>query len=375
MPNEQLALFPAEDAPKLLPLDELFLDPKNPRLAIQGIGFSREGQEEILKIMVSEHHLVEITDSIIETNAFWRHEPLIVSEEDGHKVVTEGNRRLAAVQILVDPEKGRRAGFRDVPEIGEELRKRLQTLPVVIKPRSKVWDYIGFKHVNGPREWDSIAKARYITRVHDEDHISLSVIAKTIGDRNNTVLRLYHGLQVLLQAEASGYFNRNERYYNVRPFAYSHLWTGLGYDGIRNFLGIKVEDRDKPNPVPETKLPNLVKLCVWLYGRRHEGTPEVEPYVKSQNPDLRKLDEAIASPRGLAALENGRPLEKALEAAMGDEKLLRRSLEEAERGLRDSRAYFSTGFQQQEDILDSVRNIAKLSKSLERELNSSLKEE
>ena len=71
-----------------------------------------------------------------------------------------------------------------------------------------MWDFIGYKHVKGPQEWDSIAKAEYIARIHEEYKIPLDQIAKAIGDRNATVERLYRGLKVLRQAEEAGFLIR-----------------------------------------------------------------------------------------------------------------------------------------------------------------------
>jgi len=89
-----------------------------------------------------------------------------------------------------------------------------------------------------------------------------------INHRHDTVRRLYRGLMVLKQAEDAGLFDREDRY-NTR-FAYSHLWTGLGYTGIQEFLGLTAEKGFNPNPVPKGKLNNLKELCLWLYGSKEK---------------------------------------------------------------------------------------------------------
>ena len=97
--------------------------------------------------------------------------------------------------------------------------------------------------------------------------------------------------------------------------------------------------------------------------------------MRSQNPHLRQLDEALSSPAGILALEAGRPLEKAIEAARGDEKLLRVALEEAATGLRDSRGYFATGFTGQEDLIQSIKSIWKNAKALNSDLKTRIGED
>jgi len=54
---------------------------------------------------------------------------------------------------------------------------------------------IGFKHVTVHRNGHSIAKAEYVARVHEDYDVPLPEIAQAIGDRNATVVRLYHGLK------------------------------------------------------------------------------------------------------------------------------------------------------------------------------------
>lgn len=363
-------LFNMAEVPHLCRVSDLLLDPLNPRLAEYASGFKIEEQESILALLAKNFHLTELFDSIIASDGFWMHEPLIVVATAGKKfVVVEGNRRLAAVKLLLKPDLASRIEYHGVPEIGSPLRTKLEKLPIVVTERRDAWEFVGFKHVNGAKVWDPIAKAEFIARVHEEYEIPLDEIAKTIGDRNSTVVRLYHGLKVLNQATSSGYFDPSRRYNQARQLAFSHLYTGLGYDGIRQFLALTDDDLIKREPVRKDKIRDLGKLCVWIYGDRGDAkVPAKEPYVKSQNPHLRQLDEALSSPAGIAALEAGRPLDRAVEAARGDEKLLRAALDQTMVGLRDARGYFATGFEGQEDFIQSIKAIWKNARALHQDL-------
>ena len=279
-----------EASPKSV--DELYLDPKNPRLT--GDSYAVSDQEQILKRLWSDFNVSEITDSIFASQEFWKHEPLIAAHEDGKLIVIEGNRRLAAVKLLISPELQKKIGATGIPEISNSLKQKLSQLPVIESPRKKVWDFIGFKHVNGPQEWDSIAKAEYIARIHEDYEVPLPHIAKAIGDRNATVERLYHGLKVLQQAKTTGVFDPTDRFYQRKDFAYSHLWTGLGYEGIRKFLGISHGQRSERQPIPKSKVSALGELCRWLYGNYKEGT---EPLIKSQNPQAKAIDRLLFAGR------------------------------------------------------------------------------
>jgi hypothetical protein len=352
--------------PQPVRTDDLFLDHRNPRLT--GSRFSVSEQDLILKRLWAEFNVAEIVDSIVANGEFWQHEPLIAAKEHGKLIVIEGNRRLAAVQLLLSPERQRSIGASGIPQIGAELKAQLSSLPVIQSERSKVWEFIGFKHVKGPQEWDSIAKAEYIARVHEDYKVPLDDVAKAIGDRNATVERLYHGLKVLHQAQSAGVFDPEDRFYQRKDFAYSHLWTGLGYDGIRNFLGIKDGAKDKPKPIPKDNIDELGELFRWMYGSQKDN---VEPLIRSQNPHLRQLDEALRSKRGIAALRRGLSLQAAINAARGDTRLLMDALVAGEQNLRDAKAYFPTGFRGQQEVADTITNIHSLASSLQRELKAS----
>lgn len=340
------------DLPSAKPVavKDLYLDPQNPRLA--GLELTIDQQDEILKTLWQERAVNELVDSIA-TSGYWEHEELFATKEGGTLVVIEGNRRLAAVKLLLDEQLGTRLKIGPVPQISPEAKEKLKSLPVIECSRKDVWQYIGFKHVNGPQDWDSIAKAQYIARVHNEYKVLLEQIARTIGDRHDTVSRLYRGLMVLDQAEKSGVFSRDDRW-NTR-FAYSHLWTGLGYSGIQEFLGLTAEKGFEPNPVPKKQLSNLGELCLWLYGSKER---ELAPLIRSQNPDLRQLDEVLKSKDGIASLRAGVPLKTALDISRGDERRLREAIVLAEEKLKEARGLIPTGYQGDKDLLTRARAIS-----------------
>ncbi len=349
-------------APEMVPVERLLLDPKNPRLA--GSGLALDQQEEILKVLWTDRAVNELVDSIA-TSGYWTHEELFAGKESERLVVFEGNRRLAAVKLLLDENLQGRIGAVGIPRLSDTQKQNLVRLPVIQCRREDVWQFIGFKHVNGPQDWDSIAKAQYIATVHNEYGVSLADIAKTIGDRHDTVGRLYRGLMVLEQAERAGVFDRKDRW-NTR-FAYSHLWTGLGYSGVQKFLGLSADGGFHSNPVPQSRLPHLRELCVWLYGSRQQNRP---PLVRSQNPDLRNLDEVLRSKDGLAALRAGLPLETSLKASHGDKRLLREAMVLAEQKLKESLGLIPTGFAGDSDLVEKAKNISLISESILEEMEA-----
>jgi hypothetical protein len=206
--------------------------------------------------------------------------------------VLEGNRRLGAVKLIRTPELQAELGV-VIPTLEPAKLATLQKLLVrEVASRTEARAFIGFKHINGPHKWDSLAKAKYAVSWL-ADNGDIQVIARTLGDSYNTVRRLIFGWLVLKQAEDNG-FDREQR--TARRFSFSHLYTALARPGYRSFLGLSSDPSDTPltpNPVAPDHLPALRELMTWLYGDRNQDTPAL---IQSQNPDLNKLNDVLQHP-------------------------------------------------------------------------------
>lgn len=341
--------------PEYLPIEELHLDSKNPRISQIDEVLT---EDRILEILWSEFSVEEVALSIAE-NGFFPHEPLFVAKEDGKLVVVEGNRRLAAVMILRDRKLRNKLQATSLPEIAPKRVNDLAQLPIIRCQRDQIWQYIGFKHVNGPQAWNSFAKAEYIAWVRNHLHTDLKHIAKTIGDTHLTVARLYRAYMALKQAEDSGVYNREQR--TTKRLYFSHLYTGLDYQGIRKFTGVADVDPPKEKPIPPSKLKHFGELCVWLWGDKER---EETPLIRSQNPHLRQLDEVLQSKEGITALRAGHGLARSVDVARGDTALFREALLNAKQSLQDARAKVVTGFAGEPDLQRDIEEIVDLAEAL-----------
>ena len=141
---------------KIEPIEvsRLRLDPENPRLAHVDVA---KGPEGLAKAMWREMAVSEVALSIAE-NGFFPEEPLLAipapnfRKSDPHYIIVEGNRRLTAVLLLTDDALREKVRATDLPRLTAAQRRSLVSLPVAVYPdKEALWEYFGFRHVNGPK--------------------------------------------------------------------------------------------------------------------------------------------------------------------------------------------------------------------------------
>ena len=343
---------------------ELNFDHKNPRLIEFGVK-QNTPPEEIFQTLWDEMAVEEIVLSIA-ASGFLDYEPLIVIKQNGKNIVIEGNRRLAAVKAILTAGYLEQHGSANIPKISAEIKKQLMTLPVLhADNREAAWRFIGFKHVNGPAKWGSYAKAQYIAKVHNTYGVSLDDIALQIGDKHRTVQRLYRALMVIKQAEKVKQFNPDD--IKTSRLYFSHLYTGLDYDGIKEFLGVKDAELEGEDPVPQDNHKELGELLRWMYGSKKHDQDNL---IKTQNPHLRYLDAVLQDKEAIAALRRKEPLDVAFEISQPDTGLFEQSLFDAKRDIQRAQTYVSTGYNGEEDLLKTAGTIAKGAETLYKTMNA-----
>lgn len=279
------------------------------------------GDSAIVSMLATSADLAELIQSI-STSGYINIEPLIVIERNSRLAVLEGNRRLAAVKALRDPELAAAARI-SIPEMEDAQKASLENLLVYrVATEDEARDLIGFKHINGPQAWDAFAKARFAARwldnehakkVAGEPHFTLQQIANRMGDQHMTIHRMVAALYVLDQAETDGTYEIADR--KKKSFSFSHLYTGLAYEEFTNYLGMPRPDRTADpdrSPVPAGKSDELRNVLTWLYGSKDR---DIEPAVKSQNPDLGRLRAVLGSPEAIAMLAERNNLDEAIVSA------------------------------------------------------------
>lgn len=337
-------------------IDDLYLDPQNPRLGrantVRGLS-----QEEILELMAT-WTLEELALSYLENGGFWTHEALLVVREnhDGldHLVVVEGNRRLAALINLKRAYQG------------QPLSRKWETIAASATPspdlfsrvpyflvgsRSEVQAFLGFRHVTGIKQWDADEKAGFIAMLIDEEGMSYEQVMRKIGSKTPTVRQHYIAYRTLLQIEEdveSFDPGRAEQRFAI-------LYMSIQTEGVRNYLQIDImaDPQIARRPVPPEYTGRLTNFSRWLFGVGDEvdalitDTRQVSSFGKIlESEDARAYLERSSNPR----------FDIAERIAGGDEEEVVRYVEEAANNLELalSRAHL---FREAPELQKAVRRL------------------
>ncbi len=276
-------------------VDDLKLDPRNPRLA----DFSHTGtQAAIQRIMEKVFDLQPIKDSLYR-NGFFYEEPLVAVREplaqfgsDPVLVVIEGNRRLAALNSI----RSSPAHFPD-----KEARDRLLKVPVVIRDsREETRPFVGFRHITGIVRWQSAAKAQYADRLVKGGH-TVEEIAQLIGDKTRDIERWIRTQSLVERAQELGLTQDDA----VRQFYFSYLLTATDAPATKRWLRLQT-DKGK-GTVRRVDDERLTRLWRWLYGSKEA---EVSPVI-AESRQIHRLNRVLASSAATKELEKTGNLDRA----------------------------------------------------------------
>ena len=106
--------------------------------------------------------------------------------------------------------------------------------------------------------------------------------------------------------------------------------------------------------IPEERTKQLGELMLWLYGSKSE---DIEPMVKSQNPDLKRLDAVLQNKEATISLQNNASLNTAFEITIGGSEVLFSALVNAKVAVQKALAN-SAFYDGEEEILRIAGTIA-----------------
>jgi len=345
-----------------LDLSELHFDPENPRLPNN---LKHKGDDDVIKYLLLECNLIELMLSIGE-HGFFAGEPLLVVPRiEGGWTVVEGNRRLGALKLLqpniIPPVKPSQVN--EARQITGNAPTRIPALKFA--DRNKILSYLGYRHITGIKEWDALAKARYLRQLrtrHGPNHAEAhKALAKEIGSKAAYVAKLLTGLTLVERARDSGLLSHIKL--EEDDIQFSLLTTGIGYKNICEFIGISsASDVDAPN----LKDDEFREFFTWIFDKSRGST------TLGESRNLEKLARVVHNDQALNELRRGVSLEMADLYTSGPLEALRNLLRETEERIESAMSTLSVADGISSSDVEQAGRIKKASTALHAALHGLL---
>ncbi len=320
--------MPVGTSLKFAKLEELYLDPTNPRLGRNNTGRD-VSQKDVLGLM-NGWTLDELAVSFLDSGGFWTHEAMLVTEEKlyGKKclVVIEGNRRLATLKYLkkaYDKKKSPRK-IVDIAKKKKAPAKLFTRIPYILVPtRKEIEAFLGFRHVTGIKQWKPAEKAEFIAKLIDDRNMTYEEVTRKIGSRRDSVRRNYISYRLLLQIEDT--VDMPTEQIEER---FSVMYLSLRTRGVQKYLQIDIhaDPKSAKKPVPKKFIKNLANYAFWLFG---DGDISLPLFSDSRQVD--NFGRVLESKKSTEYLErtDEPSFEVALRIAGGDEPEILNYIEKA----------------------------------------------
>lgn len=337
-------------------LQDLYFDPQNPRLPKHLLGVTDE--KKIIEYMVRYGNIVELMQSIGETG-YSEAEPLLVVPDtkiNGKYIVVEGNRRLAALKLLSNPELTslRRTVIANV--IAAVKYKPTQIPVIIYSKRNDVLDYLGYRHITGVKDWGALEKARYLDQLYSlhidelgKDKI-YSVLAKMIGSRSDYVAKLHTALKLYDHANDQAYYGVE---IEEKDFNFSWLTTALSFSGTVSYLGLESPGDSDLDHLNEE---NFKQLFVWMFDPKKKKIDDSR--------QITELNKIIEAPKALEKLKSGSSISEAILYTSAPNETFLELLEKAKSALQSCKNMIEQLSYYPQEASDNLEDIRKLCNSI-----------
>lgn len=243
----------AENNARRVKVGNLLLDPRNTRIPT---AHQTDDPRALLHELVKHEDVVTLAKSIARLGLF-PNERMVVMPEGRRYVVLEGNRRLAAIKLLLVPELAQTsAQVRVYRRLGQatDLAKLMAVDVVIVSDRVEAAPIIAALHTKNPkRRWEAIQQARFYREMVEEGLTAAEVaerLAVTLGEVRNYLRseKLYRVALTLDYPEAVRESLEDRRFplTTLDRFLESRIgqkFLGIKLDENHGFLGVVHPDR------------------------------------------------------------------------------------------------------------------------------------
>ncbi|EAA9733983.1 hypothetical protein HM25_001717 [Salmonella enterica subsp. enterica serovar Carno] len=210
---------------KKIPVDNIFLDPNNPRfwtqsnrVIVKDKNITDEQKQLKAKQEIDVHGIDDLYNSILR-NGFLLLDRIVVRPISGTKdkyVVVEGNRRFRSLtklrnDILNDEVSGEDLD-EDVLKNLFDNTKRIEVLVYSGDGKDDIsWMLQGIRHISGIRDWEPAQRAKLVAQQIDKEKKKLGVVGQQFGLSAQATGRLYRTYKALSQMRNDEEFSSKAR--------------------------------------------------------------------------------------------------------------------------------------------------------------------
>ncbi|MFN8671851.1 MAG: hypothetical protein U0457_07150 [Candidatus Sericytochromatia bacterium] len=306
---------------KKIKFEDLELDKENPRLPKS---MSKISEDDIINFFLTDTSLLELMLAIGKNDFFEGEQLLVVPSSNNKYIVVEGNRRLASVKLLNNPNIAT-IYTNKIGLIIQESTYFPKEIPcLVFNNKNEILKYLGYRHITGVKPWKLLEKARYVTNLKKSFYNETSIIdssreiAKMIGSRKDYVKRLLVGYEIYENIENNGFYNIKEL--DDTTFHFNYIADSLSRENIEAFLGV---DLNKEKPLENINYVNLKNLINWFFNK------DLPNKIIADSESLTALNKVLANDKALESFKKGENLFKSLELTEEINHQFKKSVEES----------------------------------------------
>lgn len=229
----------------LSPLD-IMLDSKNPRFIIPP-----DASQDSLRLYLLEYEEVEsLMRNINVYKGLMPGERIIVTTENGHYVALEGNRRVCACQMLLNPDLVPHG--KSVPKIDPEIINNIMQIEVdVVENREAAHTILSARHIDGVRDWLPLSKRKFYANLFEGGKPIFEIKAIAREQKVKTELQEYYLIKRALDLPIWTVEERG-KYFNLQTIGI-HLFIRIfNTRGAKATIGLEYDSKTLQ---PKTQIP------------------------------------------------------------------------------------------------------------------------
>lgn len=292
----------------LLGIDNILLDPQNPRFATKNQSYTisdfkdKNIQLEMIK-KLETYELEELINSIKENGFLSLERVVVVRLEQGSNkyVVVEGNRRIAAIKLILMNET-----------TDAELKNSLMEISVCVilgkiyeNSQEERYKIASLAHLSGKVEWGDYQKAIFLHSIVMQYGKKCQEVGAEVGLGRNQAIAIFQACEAYLSIQRLEWYQKSEEEYCTDEYYFQLFYAVMKIASIKNDY-FKIRSNVVCNPE------NLMNFCNWIGMINHQKFSDRQIKYKEQ---MKTLEIVLKDPIAKQALEEGKPLEEVIKSA------------------------------------------------------------